>query len=309
MTPVLSRRALGRATPARQFLPARADRPVPEVVEHLVGSQARAPHTWYTGLWSRVAGFTPDLAADPLVDRGLVRMAAMRSTIHLLTAADALALRPVVQPALDRDLFRNHTHGREARELDVAAVVVAGRALLAEKPRTNKELGALLHEQWPDRTPATPAYAVRCLVPLVQVPPRGVWGRSGAIAHTGAETWLGAPVADRPSAADLVRRYLAAFGPATVEDVQTWSGLTRLREVVEDLPLLRLRDEDGRELFDLPDAPRPDEDEPAPPRFLYDFDNVLLSHGCPRRRRWSGRVSGCSRSSRRTCRGTRSGQP
>ncbi|NUT53062.1 MAG: winged helix DNA-binding domain-containing protein [Saccharothrix sp.] len=277
-TPVLSRRALGRATLARQFLLARTAATVPEVVTHLVGLQAQTPHTWYTGLWSRVADFTPDQAAEPLVNRELVRIAVMRSTIHLVTAADALALRPVVQPALDRDLFRNYTHGRDMRGLDVDAVVAAGRALLAEKPRTNKELGGLLHERWPDRAPASLAYAIRCLVPLVQVPPRGVWGRSGAIAHTSAETWLGAPPVAKPSVDDLVRRYLAAFGPATVKDVQTWSGLTRLREVVEDLPLLRLRDEDGQELFDLPDAPRPDEDVPAPPRFLYDFDNVLLSH-------------------------------
>ncbi len=283
MTPVLSRRALGRATLARQFLLDRTDATVPEVVAHLVGLQAQTPHTWYTGLWSRIAGFTPDRAADPLVDRELVRIAVMRSTIHLVTAQDALALRPVVQAALDRDLFRNHTHGRDMRGLDVDAVVAAGRTLLAEKPRTNKELGALLHEQWPDRAPAALAYAIRCLVPLVQVPPRGVWGRSGAIAHTSAETWLGAPVSDEPSVDDLVLRYLAAFGPATVKDVQTWSGLTRLREVVERLPLVRLRDEDGQELFDLPDAPRPDEGVPAPPRFLYDFDNVLLSHADRRR--------------------------
>ncbi|MFD1147338.1 winged helix DNA-binding domain-containing protein [Saccharothrix hoggarensis] len=283
MTPVLSRRALGRATLARQFLLARTDRTVPEVVSHLVGLQAQTPHTWYTGLWSRVAGFTPDQAADLLVDRRLVRIALMRSTLHLVVAEDALALRPVVQPALGRDLFRNHTHGRDMRGLDVDAVVAAGRALLAEKPRTNKELGALLHERWPERTPAALAYAIRCLVPLVQVPPRGVWGRSGATAHTPVETWLGAPVAEAPSVDDVVLRYLAAFGPATVKDVQTWSGLTRLREVVERLPLLRLRDEDGQELFDLPDAPRPDEDVPAPARFLYDYDNILLSHADRRR--------------------------
>lgn len=283
MIPVLSRRALGRATLARQFLLGRTDATVPEVVAHLVGLQAQTPHTWYTGLWSRVAGFTPDLAADALVDRRLVRIALMRSTIHLVTAADALELRPAVQPALDRDLFRNYTHGRDMRGLDVDAVVAAGRALLAEAPRTNKELGALLQQRWPDRSAAALAYAIRCLVPLVQVPPRGVWGRSGSIAHTTVETWLGASVVDKPSVDDLVRRYLAAFGPATVKDVQTWSGLTRLREVVEELPLLRLRGEDGQELFDLPDAPRPDEDVPAPVRFLYDFDNLLLSHADRRR--------------------------
>lgn len=283
MTPVLSRRALGRATLARQLLLERTERTVPEVVGHLVGLQAQTPHTWYTGLWSRIARFTPDQAADLLSARGLVRMALMRSTIHLVTAQDALELRPLIQPALDRDLFRNFTHGPDMRGLDVDAVVAAGRALLAEEARTNKELGALLRERWPDRSAAALAYAIRCQVPLVQVPPRGLWGRSGAIAHTSVETWLGRSVVDRPSIDDMVLRYVAAFGPATVKDVQTWSGLTRLREVVERLPLLRLRDEDGQELFDLPDAPRPDEDVPAPVRFLYDFDNILLSHADRRR--------------------------
>ncbi|WP_433269755.1 winged helix DNA-binding domain-containing protein [Actinosynnema sp. CS-041913] len=283
MTEVLSRRALNRATLARQFLLERAARPVPEVVSHLVGLQAQTPHTWYTGLWTRIAGFRPEDAADLLVDRGLVRIALMRSTIHLVTAADALALRPLAQPVLDRDLFRNFTHGRDMRGLDVAAVVAAGRELLAEKPRTNKELGALLHRTWSDRAPAALAYAIRCQVPLVQVPPRGLWGRSGPIAHTSVETWLGASVTDRPSASDMVLRYLAAFGPATVKDVQTWSGLTRLREVVEELPLIRFAGEEGQELFDLPDALRPDEDTPAPVRFLYDFDNLLLSYADRRR--------------------------
>ncbi|MFI9006507.1 winged helix DNA-binding domain-containing protein [Actinosynnema sp. NPDC053489] len=283
MTPVLSRRALGRATLARQFLLDRTAAAVPEVVAHLVGLQAQTPHTWYTGLWSRVADFTPGRAADLLLNRELVRMAVMRSTIHLVTARDALALRPAVQPVLDRGLTRDHTRGRDGRELDVGAVVAAARALLAEKPRTQKEVGALLHERWPGHAPGSLAHVVRCLVPLVQVPPRGVWGRSGPVAHTTPEAWLGAPAADEPRLADLVLRYLAAFGPATVKDVQTWSGLTRLREVVERLPLLRLRDEDGQELFDLPDAPRPDEDVPAPPRFLYDYDNLLLSHADRRR--------------------------
>ncbi|MFD0855475.1 winged helix DNA-binding domain-containing protein, partial [Actinomadura adrarensis] len=115
---------------------------------------------------------------------------------------------------------------------------------------------------------------------LVQVPPRGLWGKSGPIAHTTAESWLGEPLTPDAPLTDLVLRYLAAFGPATVKDMQTWSGLTRLAEVVDRLRpcLVTFTGEDGRELFDLPDAPRPAADHPAPPRLLYDFDNLLLSH-------------------------------
>nr|WP_274637045.1 winged helix DNA-binding domain-containing protein [Microbacterium bovistercoris] len=276
----LSRRELNRATLARQLLLRRSDRPVPEAVEHLAGLQAQTPHSWYVGLWSRLAGFRAEQAAGLLADRRLVRIALMRSTIHLVTARDALALRSLVQAALDRDLYANATHGAPIRGVDVAALTAAGRSLLAERPMTAKELGEQLHARWPDIPPATLAYALRNLVPLVQVPPRGLWGRSGPIAHQTAEAWFGADAEPDQPLAHLVLRHLAAFGPATVGDAQRWSGLTRLREVVDALrpQLVTFRGENGEELFDLPDAPRPDPDTPAPPRFLYDFDNLLLSH-------------------------------
>ncbi|MGK5675303.1 winged helix DNA-binding domain-containing protein [Micromonospora sp. URMC 106] len=280
MPPVLDRRRLNRATLARQLLLRRHDLPVADAVARLAGLQAQTPHTWYVGLWSRLAGFRPEAVAELLVERRLVRMALMRSTLHLVTAGDAWALRPLVQPALDRDLFRNSIHGRPVAGVDVPALAEAGREILAERPLTNRELGARLAARWPDLPPATLAYAVRTQVPLVQVPPRGLWGRSGPIAHTTAEAWLGpgAPAAATPR--DLVLRYLAAFGPATVADLQRWCGLTRLGEVVDGLrpELTTFTDERGRELFDLPDAERPDPDTPVPPRLLYDFDNLLLSY-------------------------------
>jgi hypothetical protein len=274
----LSRRALNRATLDRQLLLRRADLPVPAAIEHLVGLQAQTPHTWYHGLWCRLETFDPLSLGELLTQRQVLRMALMRSTIHLVTARDCLALRPLVQIVVERNM--RGAFGKNLVGIDAEKLIAAGRELLEERPMIFSELGRHLAERWPDRDPASLAQAIRGWVPLVQVPPRGVWGKSGKPAHTTVESWLGRGVDTEPSVDAMVLRYLAAFGPATVMDAQTWSGLTKLNEVVERLRpgLMTFRDEQGRELFDLPDAPRPGPDVPAPPRFLYDFDNLLLSH-------------------------------
>ena len=274
----LTRRAVNRATLARQLLLERAPRTAVDTVEHLVGMQAQAPFPPYYGLWTRLVDFRPAELADALVDRQVVRIVLMRGTVHLVSAADACFLRPLVQPIMDRDLGTNALHARHLVGLDLPKVAEAARRILAERPHTAKELGAVLAELWPDREPNALAHVARGVLPLVQVPPRAVWGRSGQTAYHTAEHWLDRPLDAAPDPARLVVRYLAAFGPASVADVQTWSGLTRLREVADTLDLRVFTSEDGRELLDLPDAPRPDEDTPAPVRFLPEFDNILLSY-------------------------------
>ena len=274
----LSLRALNRATLERQMLLRRRQMPMLDAIEGLVGLQAQTPHSWYQGLWTRLEGFQPERLAEMLINRKVVRIALMRSTIHLVTARDCLWLRPLTQPVIERST--KGSFGRHWTGLDIEAVVAAGRALVEEKPCAFSEIGKLLAERWPDRNPAALAQIIRAWAPLVQVPPRGVWGKSGPAAHTTVEAWLGRPLDPNPLLEELILRYLAAFGPASVKDMQTWSGLSRLSEVVERLrPRLdAFSDEQGRELFDLPDAPHPDPDMPAPPRFLYDYDNLLLSH-------------------------------
>ena len=277
---VLGLHALNRATLERQMLLGRRKLPAEEAIEHLVGMQAQAPYPPYVGLWTRLEDFHPDDLARLIEGRRAVRIALMRNTVHLVSARDCLRLRPLVQPVIERGLHASRADREGIEGMDLEALVAAGRALLEERPRTARELGELLRERWTDRDPSSLARAIRHVVPLVQVPPRGVWRKGGPASHTTAEAWLGRPLDPDPSLEEMIVRYLGAFGPATVKDAQTWSGLTRLGEVVERLrpSLATFWDEHGRELFDLPDAPRPDPDTPAPPRFLPEFDNLILSH-------------------------------
>ncbi|MFD4955218.1 winged helix DNA-binding domain-containing protein [Streptomyces sp. NPDC058451] len=281
--PVLGVRALNRATLDRQLLLRRAPLTAGAAVEHLVGLQAQNVRPPYYALAARLDGFAPERLSEPMAAREVVRIVTLRSTIHTHTADDCLTLRPLVQGARERELhlFRKGLHG-----VDLDRLTALARDLVEAEPRTMTQLRTALGAQWPDADPQALGVAARCLLPLVQVTPRGLWDRSGQVALTTAEHWLGRPADPSPREGDhaaleaAVLRYLAAFGPASVRDMQTWAGLTRLRPVFERLRprLVTFQDDGGTGLFDLPDAPRPDPDTPAPPRFLPEYDNLLLSH-------------------------------
>ena len=242
--------------------------------------QAQVPRDPYVGLWSRLERFRAADLSSAIDRRDAVRMPFLRATLHLVTRRDALALRPVVDAVLDRSLHSQSPFGRAIEGVDVRELTSFASDLLAEKPRTRAQLGPLLAERWPEHDPASLAYACTYLLHLVQVTPRGLWKRGGPSAFTTLEAWLGEHPSRAPAADEMVLRYLAAFGPAIPADVRTWSGLSGASEILERLrPALRtLRDDAGRELFDVPRAPLPDDDVPAPARFLPEYDNAVLSH-------------------------------
>jgi hypothetical protein len=276
---VLTLRELNRATLARQLLLDQATITAPQVIEQLAGLQAQALKSPYISLWTRLRDFRRDDLTGPLKQRQVVKATLMRATLHLVSADDYLLFRPALQPALSysmRSILRRRADG-----LDVDRLIAAARAYFEQEPHTFAELRTLLADLEPNRDLNALAYAVRTHLPLVQVTGNGAWGFPGNPDFTTAEAWLGRPL---PAAADevrtLLRRYLAAFGPASIQDFQTWSGLPALKAVLPEIrgDLRSFRDERGRELLDLPDGPLPPADSPAPPRFLPEWDNLLLSH-------------------------------
>ncbi|WP_327135078.1 winged helix DNA-binding domain-containing protein [Streptomyces sp. NBC_01343] len=283
---VLDTRALGRATLARQLLLDRADVPVLGAVAHLGGLQAQEPQEPFVGLWSRLRDFDPADLSDLLVRRRAVRTHLMRRTVHLVTADDALAWR-----ARHGAMLRQRVLGTYRRELDgvdLDELAAAGRAVMADgEPRSMTELARALAERWP--APGQRALGemlIAALVPVAQAPPRGLWRTKAGVRNVLLSAWLGSeidppsPDGTDPVGRALVRRYLAAYGPAASADLRAWCGLAGLPAAVAAVreELVSFRDERGRELLDLPDAPRPDPATPAPVRFLPAFDNAILGY-------------------------------
>ena len=275
----LSDRELNRATLDRQLLLRRSDMDAAEAVEHLVGLQTQIPPNHYVALWSRLTAFDAQNFSERFENREFVRMSLQRSTIHTVTARDCLPLRQLLQPVQDRNL--KGAFGNQLQGIDLSELAERARKFAEEQPRTFNELGKLLTAAYPEHDIQALGIAARNNLALVQVTPRGLWQRGGLAKHTTAEHWFGnAKAVPAMEAEELVLRYLKAFGPASVMDAQSWSGLTGLREVFEKLRarLVLFQSESGTELFDLPDAPRPGEDIPAPSRFLPDYDNVFIGH-------------------------------
>ena len=273
----LTTRELNRATLARQMLLERHDVGAEEAVARLAGMQAQEPGPPYVGLWSRVRGFEAGRLAELIEARRVVRATSLRGTVHLHTAKDLLALRATIAPAIEAGIL-GVLRGRAA-DVDVAALVEEGRKLYGKGGTlTAKELRDALEKAHPDADVRALASVVRTHLALVRVPDGGRWGFTPKAPFTPAEDWLGKPAAKRANAPKLVERYLAAFGPATVGDAEAWLGGRGLAPAFDKRTLRMFTDERGRELFDLPGAPRPPADTPSPVRFVPEFDNLVLAH-------------------------------
>jgi hypothetical protein len=274
---VLSHRALNRALLARQMLLARERTGAVQAIERLAGMQAQQPGPPFTGLWSRIEDFSREDLLRAIAARQVVRATLMRATLHLMSAKDYLALRNGLQPALTwamKSVLRERAETVGGERLREEAL-----RLLGGGPLTFAGLRPALRKAFPHADERAMGYMVRTLVPLVAVPDGSRWGYPADTRFAPAEAWLGRPLAPC-GPEELVRRYLAAFGPASAADAQTWSSLPGLKEVFESMrgTLMVFRDGNKRELFDLPGGPRPGEDAPAPVRFLPAFDNLVLSH-------------------------------
>lgn len=275
MTTTLSNRTLNRTLLARQLLLERTSMPIVQAVEHLGGLQAQAPIPPYLALWTRLEAFQVDALSRLIIDRSLVRMTLWRGTLHLISADDVFLMRTALQPELNK-WARTVMPPATRVDIDLDALARITREYVDTEPRTVAEVSAHLEQHFPGATGLSTQ--AQMLVPMVQVPPRGIWGVGGVPQNVAMATWLGRELPAEAAVPELITRYLRAFGPSTLADVQAWSRLTGLKTHAAGLDLVRYRNEDGKELLDVPDGVIVSEDVPAPARLLPAFDNVLLGH-------------------------------
>jgi hypothetical protein len=265
---VLTERELNRALLGRQLLLERRRLSLPRAVELMGGIQAQYAPSAYVGLWSRLEGFERNSLTRALERRSLVQATLMRNTIHIVSSSDYWPL--VIAVRAERMAWSRSVQRSDERAVRRAAERL--RRFLADGPRRQKEIADAGH--W--------VPGVGIWLDLVRVPPSGTWERRRADLFGLAEDWVGPePELDEEEAREfLVRRYLVAFGPAPRRDIAQWAGMSvaSLAGALERLPLRRFRDEDGGELLDLPRAPLPPAETPAPVRFLPTWDATLLVH-------------------------------
>jgi hypothetical protein len=280
----LSLAQLNRATLARQMLLARVKVSPLQAIERLLAIQAQWPKPPFIALFSRLVDFERAELSRLAKKNAIVRGTAFRGTIFVMTAKDFVTFRSAIQPTLERAV--TSIAGKRLGRTDLGHVVDAGRAFFAAKPGTFEELRSALTEKAKSKEDIRAmAYLVRMRLPLLQVATDVAWGWHASCDFALAESLVGEPFAKMPQLEALVLRYLAALGPATVADAQSFTGVRSLKETFEALrpKLVTFRDDKKKELFDLPKAPRPEADVDAPVRFLPDFDNVVLGHADRRR--------------------------
>lgn len=267
---VLSQRMLNRALLARQLLLERAAMPIADAADQVGGLQTQYAPSGYVGLWTRIAGFRRTDLTAALEDRSVIQATLMRTTIHMVSRREFWAFAMGVREAR-RTWALRAWQGDITEEGSIASAALLHEALAAG-PKTVKELDGLAGGF---------VGTAGLWVDLVRVPPSGTWERRRADRLALADDWIGPPdVTAEEGMAHLVRAYLRGFGPGPWKDIASWAGIsvTDARRAGAGLTLVRCRDEDGRELLDLPDAPLPDPDTPAPVRFLPHWDANLLVH-------------------------------
>jgi hypothetical protein len=270
---VLTARELNRAMLARQLLLERVKLSVPKALERVGGLQTQDSRSGYIGLWSRLADFERDALTKALERRSAVQGTVMRITIHTVSARDYPLLTEGIR-ALRRQSWKG-SHSKRVDLEKMPAIARRVRAALKDGPRFRREVAEELGLD------ASEWGGAGMWVDLLRAPPSGTWERSRADLYTLAETWLDPSDASEEDGRELLlRRYLGGFGPASLKDAANWAGLPpkALQPAAESMNLRRFRDEAGTELLDLPRAPLPDPDTPAPPRFLPNWDATLLAH-------------------------------